>query len=669
MAWWSRAQGARSASARRSLRLLGALGLLALAAAGCERAADPGPARPRPASPWPSYGNDPGGQRFVRLDAITAENVDRLRVAWSFHTGDVSDGRGAIPTATAFQATPILVEGVLYVCSPFNRVFALDPATGALLWRFDPEIDLTGRYGNQLVCRGVAHWRDARAAPDAPCARRLFTTTVDARLVAVDAATGLRCPDFGAGGEVALAPAAGEPLWIGEYQSTSSPVVAGDLVVVGAAVSDNVRIDAPSGLVRAFDARSGRQVWSWDLAPPGFVPTPGTTSAAGHALGTPNVWAPMSVDAERDLVFLPTGNAANDYWRGPRASMNHYGSSLVALRASTGQVVWHFPTVHDDLWDYDVPAQPTLTTLRRDGREIPVVVQATKMGLLFVLHRETGEPVFPVEERPVPQGGAPGERLAPTQPFPVRPPPLVRHTLAAEEAWGLTPWDRGRCRELLRSLRYEGIYTPPTLQGTLMYPGNAGGSNWGGVAVDVGRQLLVANVSNVPFAVRLVPRDEVEAERRAHPEDELGPQRGTPYAMRRFPVLSPLGLPCTPPPWGTLAAVDLARGTIAWQVPFGTVRDLAPVPIPLRMGVPNLGGPVITSQGLVFIAAAMDDYLRAFDLASGEELWKGRLPAGGQATPMAYQIEGRPYVVIAAGGHARGRTRLGDALVAFTLGD
>lgn len=649
---------------RRVCRAWSALGgLLVLAGCGAGEGGTV-PAAARDVSEWPSYGGDAGGQRYAVLDEITPENVAGLERAWTFHTGDVSDGSGEVRTASAFEVTPILVEGLLTFCTPFNRVFALDPASGEVVWSFDPEIDLQGDYANQLVCRGVSHWRDAGAAPGAACGRRIFLATLDARLIALDAATGRRCPGFGRGGEVALEAAAGETLRRGEYSLTSPPAVLGDRVVVGSAVSDNARIDAPSGVVRAFDARSGRELWAWDLAPPGFD---GPRSAAGHALGTPNVWAPISVDPERDLLFVPTGNAANDYYRGERAAMNHYGSSVVALRGATGQLAWHFRTVNNDLWDYDVPAQPTLTVLRRDGREIPALVQATKMGLLFVLNRETGEPLFPVEERPVPQGGAPGERLAPTQPFPVRPPPLVPHRLALEDVWGLTVWDRERCRELVGGLRNEGIYTPPSLQGTLAYPGNAGGSNWGGVAVHPERQVVVANLIDVPFGVRLVPRADYDAVRAAHPGDEFAPARGTPYALHRFRVLSPLGLPCNPPPWGTLAAVDLVSGEILWQEPFGTVRDMAPVPLPLRLGVPGLGGPAITSSGVIFIGAALDDYLRAFDLESGEELWRARLPAGGQATPMLYRSGGRPYVVIAAGGHARMGSNLGDALVAFSL--
>jgi quinoprotein glucose dehydrogenase len=638
---------------------------LLLSACAVERGVEP--ARPRDATGWPDYGGDPGGRRFVVLDQLARENVGLLEPAWTYHTGDVSDGRGEIRSGTAFEATPILAGGLLYLCSPFNRVVALDPQTGAERWSFDPRIDLSQRYANQLVCRGVAHWSDPAAPEGAACTRRIFTATNDARLIALDAETGLACAGFGEGGQLALAPGAGEQLWKGEYQMTSPPALIGDRVIVGSAVSDNARTDAPSGVVRAFDARTGRPVWAWDLSPPGFLRASDNTSAAGYALGTPNVWAPLAVDEERDLVFVPTGNPSPDYYRGARVAMSHYGSSVVALRGATGRVVWRFQTVHNDLWDYDVPAQPTLTTLARGGEEVPVVVQATKMGLLFVLHRETGVPFFPVEERPVPQGGAPGEQLSPTQPFPSRPPPLVPHRLAPEDAWGLTPWDRGRCRALLESLRHEGIYTPPGLGDSLAYPGNAGGSNWGGIAVHPERRVAVANLMDLPFGVQLVPRDEFEAARQAHPDQEFAPQRGTPYGLRRFRVLSPLGLPCNPPPWGSLVAVDLERGEIAWKVPLGTVRDIAPIPLPLRLGVPNLGGPAITSSGLVFIGAAMDDYLRAFDLSSGEELWRGRLPAGGQATPMLYRIGSRPYVVIAAGGHARAGTRLGDALVAFTL--
>jgi quinoprotein glucose dehydrogenase len=518
---------------RQSLAGLALVGALVL---GC------GGARPRdcsapagcPSTEWPSYGNDAGGSRFAAVGDVTPENVHCLERAWTYHTGDLPDSRGAHRSELASEVTPILVDGSLLLCTPYNRVIALDPETGTERWAFDPELDLSGKYANQLVCRGVSSWLDAEAPPGARCRRRIFTATNDARLFALYAADGRPCPGFGAGGSVDLNPDVGPQDWRGEYQVTSPPAITRDAVIVGAAISDNQRTDAPSGVVRAYDARTGALRWAWDLRPPGFVATPANTSAAGYALATPNVWAPMAVDLARDLVFVPTGNPAPDYYRGD-SNLDHYGSSVVALRASSGEVAWRFQTVHRDLWDYDVPAQPTLFTWRSDGREIPALVQATKMGLLFVLNRETGEPLFPVEERPVPHIAVPGERLSPTQPFPTRPPGLARASLAASDAFGFTPWDRGACRRRFEQLRFEGIYTPPTTQGTLMLPGNAGGSNWGGVAVDEARQRLVANTQNLAWAVQLVPRVSVDAERARGDRSEYSeyaPMRGTPYVMQ-----------------------------------------------------------------------------------------------------------------------------------------
>jgi len=642
--------------------------LLAIFGSACDPSAD-APFVPRPdapASPWSAYGGDEGGQRHSPLSEITRDNVSRLAIAWEYHTGDLSDGKGDIPSTSAFQATPIMVDQTLYFCTPFNRVIALDPETGQERWAYDPRTDLSGQYANQLVCRGVSSWLDADRPAGSACRRRIFTATNDARLIALDAATGTPCADFGNQGIVDLNPGVGDILWRGEYQVTSPPAVVHDLVIVGSAVADNVRVNPPSGVVRAWDARTGALRWSWDLAPPDFVPSPDNTGSAGYALGTPNVWAPMSVDTRRDLVFVPTGNPSPDYFRGG-SNLDYYGSAVVALRASTGQVVWHYQTVHRDLWDFDVPAQPALVNLRRAGHAVPALVQATKMGFVFVLQRETGQPLFEIEERPVPQGRVPGERLSPTQPFPLKPPPLVGLDLRPEQAWGLTRLDRVVCRDKLKALRWEGMYTPPSREGTLMYPGNAGGSNWGSVAFDPERQLLVANTQDMPFMVRLFAAEDYERERAARPGVEIAPQRGMPYGLHREVPLSPLGLPCNPPPWGSLAAVDLVSGELRWQEPLGIAR-LGPLTLE---GLPNAGGPLVTDSGLIFIGATFDNSLRAFDLETGEEVWRADLPAGGQATPMTYRARtgGKQYIVIAAGGYGRVDLpgNLGDALVAFAL--
>ncbi len=612
---------------------------------------------------WPVYGGDPGGHRWSPLGDITRENVGGLEEAWTYRHGDMSTGDGAWRATSAFELQPILVDGTLYGCTPMNRVFALDPATGAERWTFDPKLDPSGGYANQLVCRGVAHWRDPEAAEGAACSNRIITATNDARLIALDAATGDKCVGFGTAGEVSLKAGTVEERWLGEYQVTSAPTLLDGVVVVGSAISDNSRVDAPSGVVRGWDARTGALRWAWDLSPPGY-PRPADGS---YVLGTPNVWAPMSVDPQRGLIFVPTGNPSPDYYRGAGLpKLDHYGSSVVALRGATGEVVWSFQTVHHDLWDYDVPAQPVLADVPLNGESVPAVIQATKMGFLFVLHRETGEPIYGVEERAVPQGGAPGETISPTQPRPLKPEPLVPTHM--EKAWGFTFWDRGACQETYDASRYEGMYTPPSLEGSVMYPGNAGGSNWGSVAVDPTRSWVVANVMDFPWLVKLVPRAEEAAVRAANPGAEIATQDGTPYAMQRSPMLSPFGVPCSEPPWGSLVVVDLATGKIRWQVPLGTVRDLTPLPIPWKAGTPNMGGPLVTASGLVFIGAALEKTVRAFDIETGEEIWSARVPSSANGTPMTYRVRGRQYVVFAAGGFGRGSPAgVSDALVAFAL--
>jgi quinoprotein glucose dehydrogenase len=613
-----------------------------------------------PTADWPAWGGDAGGQKWSPLTQVTRENVGDLEVAWTYRHGDVSDGTGEA-TRSSFNATPIAVHDTLYLCTGFNRVIALDSETGAERWSFDPVLrqkKLAGPY--PLVCRGVAHWEGGGAGV---CARRIFTGTIDAELIALDAETGKPCEDFGANGRVALKQ--GIEADPAEYYVTSPPLAIGDVVVVGALVSDNLRTDAPAGVVRAFDARSGALRWAWDPVPPGWDRKAGEKYTAG----TPNVWSILSGDPERGLVFVPTGNAAPDYYGGERKGLDYYSSSVVALDAATGAVRWRFQTVHHDHWDYDVPAQPSLFQIDGVGSGRPGVAVITKMGHLFLLDRETGEPLYPVEERPVPQGGAPGDVLSPTQPFPTHPGPLEPNTFGPDDAWGFTPWDKGKCREIIAGMRSDGIFTPPGTEPIIQYPGNAGGPNWGGVSIDPLRGRLYVNSMRVPSVVRLVPRDafaNLDPSSVVYPE-MVAPMRGTPYGLRISPLLGPLGAPCNPPPWGVLQAVDLRSGALLWESTLGTTRDQAPFPMWLPLGSPNLGGSIATAGGLVFIGATTDKFLRAFDAESGEEIWRARLPYTANSTPITVRPrkDGRQLVIVAAGGH--GWSEPGDALVAFAL--
>jgi quinoprotein glucose dehydrogenase len=623
---------------------------------------------------WPQYGRDQEGTRYTPLNQLNRGNVGHLRKAWEYRTGDFADGSDGRPETT-FQATPILVDGVLYLATVYGRVIALNPETGAEIWKYDPKLDATVDRG-EFANRGVTYWRAADVVQGRDCERRIFVGTVDARLISLDAARGTPCPDFGQAGQVDLS----RGVELGTYQPdtreygvTSPPVVIGDLVVVGSAIGDNRSVTLERGIVRAFDTRTGALRWLWDPIPrepvdPAF---PTWANESAKSAGAANVWAQLSVDAARDLVFVPTSSPSPDYYGGERAGSNSYADSVVALRGSSGALVWHYQIVHHNIWDYDLPAQPSLITVRKDGMDIPAVAQATKMGFLFLLHRETGEPIFPVEERPVPQSDVPGEQSWPTQRFPTKPQPLAPTRLSSDDAWGLSPWDRGQCQKLIERYRNDGIFTPSSLGGTIQYPGVIGGTNWGSVAFEPRRGWVILNMSRLPSATGLIPRETLNARKPDLPDDAtISQMKGTPYGLFRVPaLLSPLGLPCTKPPWGTLVAVDTATGEVKWEVPLGTVRDLAPVPLPITWGTPNLGGPIVTQGGLVFIGAAMDNYLRAFDLETGKELWKGRLPAGGQATPMSYRSgeNGRQFVIIAAGGHGRLGTDIGDSVVAFAL--
>lgn len=618
---------------------------------------------------WGSYGGDPGGTRFSPATSITTTNVGALVKAWEYRTGELKHSDTKAPSggqcgqchsaAVKFETTPIVADDKLLLSTPFNRVIALDPGTGRELWRFDPKLDFKQERNEGFVSRGVAYWRDPAADPSAPCARRVLFGTVDARLLALDAADGSPCSGFGNAGTVRLDDGIGY-VQTGQYGVTSPPVVTGELVIVGSSAGDNRRVDLESGVVRAYDVRTGTLRWSWDPIPrrrddPAAKSWPG--SGAGITGGA-NAWAPLSVDTARRLVFVPTSSPSTDYYGGHRVGDNRYANSVVALDAASGQPRWHFQVVHHDLWDFDVPAQPTLATIRKDGAARDVVIVATKMGHLFILDRDSGTPVFPVEERPVPASDVPGEVAARTQPFPVLPKPLHPAAPFTErDVWGLDAGDTLACRALVKGKRSEGIFTPPSLAGTIMYPGFGGGMNWGGVSFDPERNVIIANTLRLPMWVRLAPRQ----------APDQGNQRGTPYVMSRAPLVSPKGIPCNAPPWGLLTAVDAATGAVRWEVPLGSTPRLVEVAGSDRWGSLNFGGPITTAGGVTFIAASQDNHLRAIDTATGRALWKGALPAGGQATPMTYVWRRRQYVVIAAGGHSSLGTPLGEHVVAYAL--
>jgi quinoprotein glucose dehydrogenase len=617
---------------------------------------------------WPFYGGDEGGQRYSDAAQISPANVGRLSTAWTYSTGDLAS-KGEAMKRASFEATPVLDDGKLFLCSPFDEVSALDPATGRQIWRFDPRIDARLHYPNSFVCRGVAFWRDPKSKGGL-CASRVFLATNDRRLIALDAASGKPCTGFGDRGAVSIYP---KPAMIypSEVQITSAPVVTHGLVIVGSSIDDNQRANAPRGTVHAYDAETGKPRWTFDPVPRDpLASNAASWSSSGAAqTGAANVWGAISVDEQSGLVFLPTTSPSPDFYGGERPGDNRYADSVVALHVQNGRVAWAFQVTHHDVWDYDVAAQPTLALVTYKDQTEPAILEPTKQGLLFTLNRANGEPVIPVEERPVPQGGAPGEELSPTQPFPIAPKALAPHWIKPEDAWGLSWYDRGQCRNKIAAARAQGLYTPPSLRGTILYPFTGGGTNWGGLAFDPRHDIAYVNTSSMMHLVTLIPKSQLQAERRAFPDAEISPQAGTPYGMKRELITSPLGLPCNPPPWGTLHAIDMHDGHIFWEAPLGTTEDLLPFSQYLmgKSGTPNLGGPIVTAGGVVFIGAAMDDYLRAFDARTGKELWRGRLPAGGQATPMTYMWKGKQYVVIAAGGHAKLDTKRGDSLIAFAL--
>jgi quinoprotein glucose dehydrogenase len=623
---------------------------------------------------WPAYGGTGQGQRYSSLADITPATVSRLDLAWTFHTGETP--RPNDPIERTFEVTPLKVGDLLYLCSVRQHAIALDAATGQVRWRFDPQIKV-GHSSQHLTCRGLAYFDGTGVASAAPasappgnqatsCTRRIFLPTIDARLFALDAQTGEPCLDFGDKGVVDLS--AGMPnLTPGAYMQTSPPVVAGGVVIVGGAINDNASVQNPSGVIRAFDAHSGRLVWNFDPGRPDVTAPllPGQTYTAG----APNNWAPSSVDAQLGLVYIGLGNQSPDQLgAGRSAQVERFSSALIALDVATGTLRWVFQMVHHDLWDRDVPSQPSLIDLTIDGKVVPALVAPTKQGDLYVLDRRSGLSVLPVRELPVPASTVPGEFAAPTQPHSSL--SFMPPALTGKDMWGATPLDQLICRIQLRRMGYDGPYTPPSTWRTLVYPGNLGVFNWGGVAVDPVRQIMVGTPAFLAFTIQLIPRPDATSNVvSAGASEHWNENHGAAYAVKIGPFLSPIGLPCQAPPWGAIAGVDLRTGQRAWMHRHGTVRDQMPslLPIPFPMGVASLGGPLITAGGVVFYSGTLDNYLRAYDVTTGRKLWQSRLPAGGQATPMTYRIHGKQMVVVAAGGHGSFGTTLGDAVLAYEL--
>ena len=623
------------------------------------------------ASDWGYYGGDMFGQRFSSLNEINRKNVTHLTVAWTYRTGE--NGAGfARANKLSFEATPVLAFGLLYLETPTNILIALDPETGVQRWRFDPHIDRSRPY-SEASSRGVSIWEDPDSRHTGACTRRVLSGTLDARLLAVDAGTGEPCKEFGTAGEVDLT----SGLRIrdrADYLVTSPPAIYGNVVVVGSAIGDNRASDVERGVIRAFDARNGALLWAFDP-----IPDSASHPAAAEwdlsqaaTTGAGNSWGLMSIDEDNGLVLVPTGSASPDYFGGTRQGSNRFADSLLALDAKTGKLVWHQQLVHHDLWDYDLAAQPVLGDIEVQGVPVPAVIQATKTGMLYIFDRTKGQALFPITEKPVPPSFVAGEQASPTQPFSSIPSLVSQRPVDPADAWGVTFWDRGKCRDLLSAHRNEGIFTPPDPHGTILSPGYIGGVNWGGIVFDEQRQRVIAAVNHLPMLVTLVPQAQLQEQMQSgnFPNSEFAKQAGTPYAVRREPLLSPWGLPCTAPPWGTLVSVDLRRDRIVWQVPLGSTEGVGPWFAPARdFGMPNMGGPIATAGDLVFVGAAMDSYFRAFDIETGRELWKHRLPAGGQATPMTYRAgrSQRQFIVIAAGGHGVLNTPRGDYVIAFAL--
>ncbi|AKH98887.1 quinoprotein glucose dehydrogenase [Hoeflea sp. IMCC20628] len=645
---------------------------------GADQAGETSPLRPaqtlEAGADWPAYGGTYEGQRYSPLNQITRDNVQDLEQVWHFRTGDMP-AEGAEGKYSP-ENTPLKVGDSLFVCTAKNIMISIDAGTGKEEWRYDPIVsDDAIPYG--ATCRGVAYYEDEAAEPDALCAERVIETTLDARMIAVDAATGQLCSGFGQDGIVDLNDGIGEtvPGW---YAVSGPPTIVRGIAVTGAQVKDGQAEDAPSGVIRGYDAVTGELAWAWDMGKPYLKGLPPEGEA--YTRGTPNMWTLAACDEELGLVYLPMGNSSVDYYGANRSEAeNEFSTALVALDVATGEVAWKFQTVHYDVWDYDLGSQATLVEFPAEDGPVPALILPSKQGQIYVLNRETGEPLFPVEEREVPSGGVEPENLSPTQPYSTYA-ALNKPPLTEKDMWGMSPLDQLWCRIQFRRAAYDGEYTPPTAdRHWIQYPGYNGGSDWGSVAVDVERGILIANYNDMPNYNRLIPREEADKQGIKPINEggeggggEAGAQAGSPYAIAvNAGWRMPTGLLCKQPPYGGIRAIDLKTGETLWDQPIGTARNNGPFGIPsmlpLSIGTPNNGGPLVTAGGLIFIAAATDDLLRAIDVETGEVVWQTVLPAGGQTTPMTYEVDGRQYLVIAPGGHHFMETKIGDHVIAYAL--
>jgi membrane-bound PQQ-dependent dehydrogenase (glucose/quinate/shikimate family) len=598
---------------------------------------------------WHSYGGDPGGARYSTLEQINRTNVARLQVAWTYKTGDSSDGKGASPVRSAFEATPLVIDGVMYFPTSFNRLIALDAETGRQLWAFDPKIDMTRIY-TLFIHRGVAYWTDGER-------QRIYYGTIDGRLFAIDATNGKPVESFGENGMINLRIGVADEHPRAAYGMTSPPAIYKNLVICGAWASDGLPL-GPSGDVRAFDAHTGKQVWRFHSIPhEGEFGNDTWEGDSWKGRGAANMWSIPSLDVERGIVYLPLTSPAADFYGGDRKGANLFGDSLVALDAATGKRIWHFQTVHHNIWDYDIPAQPNLVTVKRNGEDIPAVAQVTKTGFTFLFDRRDGTPLFEIEERKVPASDIPDEEAWPTQPFPVKPPPFARQSMTPDELTDVTPESRAFCEQISKDAVFGELYTPIGKKPTILFPGTNGGANWGGASFDPETDTLYVNSMDVGMISRLIERPQAEFIPWLHRG------LGTPNARYWDKDLNP----CQKPPWGHLTAIDLNTGEFRWRSVLGVVDELIEKGIP-PTGTSNLGGGIVTAGGLVFIGATNDSRFRAFDKDTGKELWVTRLPASAHATPMTFRSKsGKQFVVIAAGGGNKYNKAYDDTLVAFAL--